>query len=73
MNEKEFLSQLDEILNSEGEITMDSKLDEIEEWDSLSALMFQSFVFKQTKEAPKPSELKAAKTIADLYEFVKSK
>ena len=69
MNEKDFLSELDEILNTEDELNMDTKLDELEEWDSLSALMFQSFVFKRTKIAPKPTDLKKARTIRDLYSF----
>lgn len=70
MNEQEFLSELDEILNTEENLTMDTELDTLEEWDSLSALMFQSLVFNRTKTALKPTDLKNAKTVRDLYSFV---
>lgn len=70
MNEQEFLAAVEEILNAEENLTMDTELDALEEWDSLSALMFQSFVFQKTKVALKPTELKKAKTVRDLYSFV---
>ena len=69
--EEDFLSAVSELLNVEDDVTMDTELDGLEEWDSLSALMFQSYVFKRTNKAPKPTDLKAAKTVRDLYEFVK--
>ena len=71
MTEKDFLSTMDEILNVEESVTMDAELDNLEEWDSLSALMFQSYVLKQTGKALKPTDLKKAQTIRDLYVFVK--
>ena len=49
----------------------DTKLAELEEWDSLAALMFQLTVLKRTKIALKPDALKGAETVADLYEFIK--
>ncbi|MBR5914409.1 MAG: hypothetical protein IKZ58_08610 [Selenomonadaceae bacterium] len=71
MNEKEFLEEIEEILNVEESVTMETELDNLEEWDSLVALMFQSFVFKKTGKAPNPADVGQAKNIKDLYEFVK--
>lgn len=70
MSEKEFLAAVEEILNTEENLTMDTVLDDLEEWDSLSALMFQSFVLGKTKVALKVAELKKAQTVRDLYAFI---
>ena len=48
MNEKNFIEKLEEILNVEESLTMETNLDDLEEWESLTALMFQSFVYKAT-------------------------
>ena len=71
MNEKDFLEEIEEILNLEEAVTMETELKNLEEWDSLVALMFQSFVYKKTGKAPVASDIASAKTIKDLYEFVK--
>lgn len=70
MTEQEFLSELETILNVEELLTFETKLAELEEWDSLAALMFQSTVLKRTKIALKPDALKGAETVADLYAFL---
>lgn len=71
MNEKAFLEKMDELLNVEESVTMDTNLKFLEEWDSLVALMFQSFVYKATGKAPDPADIGKADTVRDLYEFVK--
>ena len=71
MDEKEFLSEIEELLNVEEPLTMQTDLKELEEWDSLAALMFQSLVLKKTKTALKPAALKTVTTIGDLYTFLK--
>ena len=69
MDEKDFLEKMDEILNVEESVTMETVLKDLEEWDSLTALMFQNFVFKTTKKAPAPADIKKAESIKDLYAF----
>lgn len=69
MSEQEFLAELEEILNVEEPLTMETKLDELDEWDSLAALMFQSFAFKYMKKTLQPAALKDAQTVKDLYAF----
>ena len=71
MTEKEFLDMMDEILDAEVPVGLESVLDDIEEWDSLSAVMFQSEMFKRTKSPVAPAEVRKAKTIGDLYALVK--
>ena len=71
MNEKEFLDKMDEMLNVEESVALETDLKTLEEWDSLAALMFQSFVFKATGKAPNPADIAKAATVNDLYEFVK--
>ncbi len=71
MTEKEFLDMMDEILDSEESVKMEMVLDDIEEWDSLSAMMFQSEIFKRTKKPVAPADVRKAKTIGDLYTLVK--
>lgn len=70
MDEKTFLEELEEILNVEEPLTLETRLDDLEEWDSLASLMFQSFVFKRVKVIMKPTDLKNAQTVADLYAFL---
>ena len=71
MNEEKFLAELEEILNVEEPLTMEIELKNLVEWDSLTALMFQSFIYKATKNAPAPADIRKAETIRDLFEFVK--
>ncbi len=71
MTKQEFLAMMDEILDAEESVKVETVLDEIEEWDSLSAVMFQSEIFKRTKKTVAPTDVKKAKTIGDLYALVK--
>lgn len=71
MTEKEFLGMMDEILDMGEPVKSEAVLDEIEEWDSLSAMMFQSEIFKRMKKPVAPSDVRKAKTIGDLYALVK--
>ncbi len=72
MTEQEFLDMMDEILDTEEPIKPEAVLDEIEEWDSLSAVMFQAEIFKRTKKPVAPADVRKAQTIGDLYALVKA-
>ncbi len=67
MNEKEFLEKMVDLMDTEDEITMDSALEEIDEWDSLSNIGFLSLCTKYAKTRVNAPEVRAAKTIRDLY------
>lgn len=66
-----FLDKIQDLLDCEQEITMDSVLADIEEWDSLSFVSFLAMANAQYGKKINPKELKKAKTIADLYNFIK--
>jgi acyl carrier protein len=70
MKEQEFLKTMVEIMDTEAEITMDSVLDEIEEWDSLSYVAFLAMSRAKTDKTIAPADVKAAKTIGDLYALI---
>ncbi len=71
MDEREFLNMMEEILNVETELKMDTALEDIEEWDSLAYIMFQSCAARKRHNIIDTLDLKKAKTISDLYDLVK--
>lgn len=67
MNEQEFIRKMVDIMDTEDEIVMDSMLEEIDEWDSLSIVGFLSLCTKFAKTKVNAPEVREAKTIRDLY------
>lgn len=65
-----FLEKFIEILDTESEVTMDSMLSEIEEWDSLSIVSFLAMANSVYGKKIKPDVLIAAKSVRDLYALV---
>lgn len=70
MNEERFLEIMDEILDTEEELTLETVLDELEEWDSLSRIMFLAVMSDREKKIVKPGDVRNAVTISDLYKLV---
>lgn len=70
MDEKEFLETMAEILDIDEELTMETELDTVEEWDSLSYVMFQAQMLAKVQKKMIPSDVKKAKTIGDLYALI---
>ena len=70
MTEKEFLDIMDEILDAEESVAMDTVLDDLEEWDSLSYVMFQAQMLERIGKKMEPKDVKAAKTVGDLYRLI---
>ena len=70
--QQDFLKKMQEdILDVEDEIAMDDVLADIEEWDSLSFVSFIAMVKVATGKKLNRSVVADAKTIGDLYDFVK--
>ena len=71
MNKNDFLTAMKEdILDTDMDIAMDTKLDDVEEWDSLS---FVSFIGMAKSKADKKVDIKGvneAETIEDLYNLL---
>lgn len=70
MSDKEFLEIMGEILDTDKDLTMDTVLDTVEEWDSLSYVMFQAQMLAKVQKKMIPSDVKKAKTIGDLYALI---
>lgn len=70
MHEQEFLEKMVDLMDTEDEITMDSILSDIDEWDSLSLVAFLSLCTKYAKTKVDAPEARAAKTIRDLYNLL---
>lgn len=68
---EQFIEKMVDILDSEEEITMDTVLDDLEEWDSLSLVSFMAMANAVYGKKVVPADVKAAGTIKDLYELVK--
>lgn len=70
MSAKEFIKNLTDIMDTETELTLDTQLSEVEEWDSLSLVSFLSFCNARLKRPILPEEIKSAQTVKDLFEIV---
>ena len=70
MKVDEFLKNLTEIMDTETELTLDTKLSDVEEWDSLSLVSFLSFCNARLKRPILPEEIKKAQTVKDLFAIV---
>lgn len=68
---EKFIEQMIDVLDLEEEITMDSVLEDMEEWDSLSLVSFVALATSVYKKNLSTADVRKAKTVADLYELVK--
>ena len=69
MDEK-FLDLLSDVMDTESELTADTVLEDIEEWDSLSVVNFVVMAKTSYGKDIKGSEVKKAQTVADLFKLV---
>lgn len=72
MKVEEFLKTLADIMDTETELTLDTNLSDVEEWDSLSLVSFLSFCNARLKRPILPEEIKNAQTVKDLYAMVEA-
>ena len=70
MTKEEFLAVMDEILDTEEPLTMETMLDNLEEWDSLSYVMFQAQMLEREQKKMDQNAVKKAHTLADLFELL---
>ena len=66
MNENDFLEKMKAILDNE-DITINSMLSEVEEWDSLSVAGYVAMANSTFKKTISPEQIKACVSIRDLY------
>jgi len=66
MTKEEFLEQMQDVLQTDAELTMDTVLADLDEWDSLSMMALMAFLDKNFGVKVKIVDLKALATIADI-------
>lgn len=67
MSEKNFIDFLIDLMDTDTELTMETRLADIEEWDSLSYVAFLASMSKMVDRRIEPKEVKSAETVKDLY------
>lgn len=72
MDEEKFLVQLTELMDTEEELSLDKRLDDIEEWDSLSYVAFMAFAHNVFKRDIERQAVRQAVNVGDLYKLVMS-
>lgn len=71
MRQEQFMNKMIDLLDSEEEIKMHTKLKDLKEWDSLSYVSFLAMANVTAGKNLNPETIKKAKTIADLFEMVR--
>ena len=66
----EFIEKFKEALDIEGEFDINVELEEFEEWDSMGYISVMSMLDEEYGKEVDANQLKACKTLADLYELV---
>jgi len=66
----EFIEKFKEALDIEGELDINVELEEFEEWDSMGYISMMSMLDEEYGKEVDANQLKACKTLADLYELV---
>ena len=69
MTAEEFTNKLVEIMDTEAEINLSTKLADVEDWDSLSMVSFFSFCNSTLNRRLAPEKIKAAQTVEDLFKL----
>ncbi len=70
MKADEFITKIADIMDTDAQLTLETKLSDVEEWDSLSAVAFYSFCDSKLGKKIDAESLKAAETVNDLYKLV---
>lgn len=66
MNKAEFLKNMQEILQIDEELSLDTQLNKLEEWDSLSKITTLAFLDREFSITMLVSEIEDFKTIEDI-------
>ena len=73
MKREEFLKLIEETIDADDELTEDSVLDNIEDWDSLSVISVLALINKHFGFRPQVNDLKNCKTIKDVLDLANGK
>lgn len=70
MDEKEFVEKLMDVMDTEAELTMDTRLIDVEDWDSMSHVAFLAWALSDKKKKLDKMKVQQAVTVRDLYDMV---
>ncbi|MGL4864554.1 MAG: acyl carrier protein [Cetobacterium sp.] len=70
MKEKEYLERVIEDLEIEGEITLETKFRELEDWSSLMGFSFLALINNDFGKNITPDQFIKFVTFGDVYEFI---
>lgn len=68
---EQFVEKMVDLLDCEEEITVDTVLEDLDEWDSLSLVGFLAMANAVYGKKVVAADVRAAQTVKDLYELVK--
>lgn len=71
MTQEAFIEKMTDILDVDREITMDDKLSELEEWDSLGVVSYISMANTSCSRKVEIKAVRHAATVRDLYDLLK--
>ena len=66
MTNEEFLTEMQDVLQTEEDLSMDTVLDDLDEWDSLSVMATMAFLEKSFNVKTTMKDYKGIKTIGDI-------
>ncbi len=70
MTERKFLEFLIELMDTDSNLQFETKLADVEEWDSLSYVAFLASIAKFVERRIEPEKVKSAVTVRDLYNLI---
>ena len=68
MTRENFITKLAELMDTDAQLTLSTKLADVEDWDSLSMVSFFSFCNTQGRRVT-ADEIKSAQTVEDLFKL----
>ncbi|MBQ3337017.1 MAG: hypothetical protein IJG80_06400 [Selenomonadaceae bacterium] len=71
MTPEEFVIKLADVMDTEAELKLSTKLADVEDWDSLSMVSFFSFCNSTLGKRLAPEQIKSAQTVEDLFNLTK--
>lgn len=73
MKKEQFLEEMIDVLQTEEELSLDTVLDDLDEWDSLSKMAVMAFYNKNFGIKIALNEFKNIKTVSDLVKLAGGK
>ena len=73
MTAEEFIKKLADIIDTDVELKLSTKLADVEDWDSLSMVSFFSFCDSKLGIRLAPEQIKSAQTVEDLFKLATDK